>query len=271
MLRHTPTPFLCVTRGIRLWTCLCKDYYQVLGLPRTCTAKDIRSKYVELCKLYHPDTVTSGDVAEQDSKKKKFQEVQEAYNTLSKETDRRSYDDFGVGSTDRDPAYEWARRQHRPHEAARDPYARAYEYHKRRRQNENNDTGGWSWGEYWKEDFYEKEKTDEYYRKRRQHFEQQKEEWARFARQRARHQDSTLENASIVITCLCFIISGIFIRLMLQMTHTSYEQEFDDERARILAMSERRRRMMANPYNMSNVDDRQSLERAQADFAHRFR
>ena len=74
---------LLIQRSMSGTACLrSKDYYAVLQLDRGCTAKEIRSRYMELCKRYHPDTVTSGNAKEVEEKKKKFQAVQEAYNVL---------------------------------------------------------------------------------------------------------------------------------------------------------------------------------------------
>lgn len=50
------------------------DYYEVLGLSRNCSAKDIKKSYFELAKKYHPDTNKNDPNAV-----KKFQEVSEAY------------------------------------------------------------------------------------------------------------------------------------------------------------------------------------------------
>ena len=32
-----------------------KDYYQILGVPRTATEKEIRTAYRKLARQYHPD------------------------------------------------------------------------------------------------------------------------------------------------------------------------------------------------------------------------
>lgn len=51
-----------------------KDFYNILGVPRNSSQKEIKKAYYELAKKFHPDT-NKGDP----SAKKKFQEVSEAY------------------------------------------------------------------------------------------------------------------------------------------------------------------------------------------------
>lgn len=68
-----------------------KDYYKILGVDKSSSAKDIKKAYYELAKKYHPDT-NKGDPSAQ----KKFQEVSEAYEVLSDESKRRQYDQFGT-------------------------------------------------------------------------------------------------------------------------------------------------------------------------------
>lgn len=50
-----------------------KDYYEMLGVSRNASAKDIKKSYFQLAKKYHPDTNKDPDAV------KKFQEVSEAY------------------------------------------------------------------------------------------------------------------------------------------------------------------------------------------------
>lgn len=67
-----------------------KDYYKILGLPKTATEKEIKAAYRSLARKYHPD-VNSGDKGAEE----KFKDVGEAYDVLS-DTDKRSkYDQFG--------------------------------------------------------------------------------------------------------------------------------------------------------------------------------
>jgi molecular chaperone DnaJ len=61
-----------------------KDYYFILGVPRTATARDILRAYRELAKLYHPDRVGAQGTAS-------FQDVVEAYEVLSDPERRRHY------------------------------------------------------------------------------------------------------------------------------------------------------------------------------------
>ena len=67
----------------------CRDYYQVLGVPRDADAKAIKGAFRRLARRYHPDTSTDPD-AEQ-----RFREVAEAYGVLSDPARRASYDAEG--------------------------------------------------------------------------------------------------------------------------------------------------------------------------------
>ncbi|XP_046854087.1 dnaJ homolog subfamily A member 3, mitochondrial-like isoform X2 [Xenia sp. Carnegie-2017] len=66
-----------------------KDFYKILGISRSASAKEIKKAYFDLAKKYHPDTNKSASAAE------KFQEISEAYEVLSDENKRRTYDNYG--------------------------------------------------------------------------------------------------------------------------------------------------------------------------------
>jgi len=67
-----------------------KDYYEILGVPRSATEKDLKSAYRKLARKYHPD-VNPGDK----SAEEKFKEVSAAFAVLSDPDKRAKYDRGG--------------------------------------------------------------------------------------------------------------------------------------------------------------------------------
>ncbi|NCV21735.1 MAG: J domain-containing protein, partial [Chloroflexi bacterium] len=67
-----------------------KDYYKVLGVPRTASERDIKSAYRKLARQYHPDVNPGNAQAEE-----RFKEIAEAHDVLSDPEKRRRFDQFG--------------------------------------------------------------------------------------------------------------------------------------------------------------------------------
>lgn len=66
------------------------DYYQILGISKTATEKDIKNAYRKLARKLHPDVNPNDQDAQ-----RKFQEINEANEVLSDPVKRKKYDQFG--------------------------------------------------------------------------------------------------------------------------------------------------------------------------------
>ena len=67
-----------------------KDFYEVLGVPRTATQKEIASAFRKLARKHHPDLNAGDKQAEA-----RFKELSEAHEVLSDTKKRGLYDEFG--------------------------------------------------------------------------------------------------------------------------------------------------------------------------------
>ena len=72
-----------------------RDYYEVLGIPKTATEAEIKKAFRTTAKKYHPDMHPGDKECEE-----KFKEAQEAYAVLSDPDKRHQYDQFGHAAFD---------------------------------------------------------------------------------------------------------------------------------------------------------------------------
>lgn len=79
-----------------------KDFYQVLGLDKECTATELRNAYKKLALRWHPDRCSpSGNSEFVEEAKQNFQAIQQAYSVLS-DTNKRFLYDVGAYDSDDD-------------------------------------------------------------------------------------------------------------------------------------------------------------------------
>ncbi len=70
---------------------MAEDFYKTLGVSKNATQEEIQKAYLKLARKYHPDLNPN----DPDGAKKKFQELQTAFETLKDPEKRRQYDQFG--------------------------------------------------------------------------------------------------------------------------------------------------------------------------------
>lgn len=66
-----------------------RDYYEILGVSRSCDHGSLKKAYRKLARQYHPDINKGPDALQ------RFNEIQEAYDVLSDDKKRQLYDQFG--------------------------------------------------------------------------------------------------------------------------------------------------------------------------------
>jgi DnaJ-class molecular chaperone len=69
---------------------MAKDLYEVLGVKRDASEKDVRSAYRKLARKFHPDVNAGDKTAEA-----RFKEINSAYEILSDADKRKKYDKYG--------------------------------------------------------------------------------------------------------------------------------------------------------------------------------
>ena len=68
-----------------------KGYYELLGLEKNASEKDIKKSYKKLAMKHHPDRNPNN----KEEAEKKFKDISRAYSVLSDKTKRQQYDQFG--------------------------------------------------------------------------------------------------------------------------------------------------------------------------------
>ena len=68
-----------------------KDYYAVLGVPRTASQADVKKAFRKLARQHHPDAKPGDTAAE-----RRFKEINEANEVLSDLAKRKQYDELGA-------------------------------------------------------------------------------------------------------------------------------------------------------------------------------
>lgn len=74
-----------------------RDYYEILGVPKSATAADIKTAYRQSALKFHPDR------NKEPGAEAKFKEINEAYEVLSDANKRASYDQFGHAGPQQNP------------------------------------------------------------------------------------------------------------------------------------------------------------------------
>lgn len=84
-----------------------RDYYEILGVPRTASKDEIKKAYRKLAMKHHPD-MNKDKTKEAEEK---FKELSEAYEVLADDDKKKRYDQYGhegVQSTFRSGGFDWS-------------------------------------------------------------------------------------------------------------------------------------------------------------------
>ncbi|KAM0791174.1 hypothetical protein ACM66B_005658 [Microbotryomycetes sp. NB124-2] len=68
------------------------DHYQNLGVKRSASRREIKDKFYQLSKTYHPDAPSASNTGSPEERLARFQSISASYATLSDDSLRRQYD-----------------------------------------------------------------------------------------------------------------------------------------------------------------------------------
>jgi DnaJ-class molecular chaperone len=69
------------------------DWYEILGVDPEATKEDIKKKYRDLAKKYHPDKTGQEDSVQKEDLEKKMRDINEAWEVLRDEEKRKQFDE----------------------------------------------------------------------------------------------------------------------------------------------------------------------------------
>jgi DnaJ-class molecular chaperone len=77
----------CASHAVKMG----KDFYEILGIGKDADQNAIKKAYRKLAVKWHPDK----NIGNEEMAETKFKQINEAYEILSDENNRRTYDQFG--------------------------------------------------------------------------------------------------------------------------------------------------------------------------------
>src|SRR5689334_16064488 len=104
-----------------------RDYYEILGVPRTASDAEIKKAFRKLAREHHPDVAKNKKQAEE-----KFKEINEAYEVLGDPAKRKKYDQLGPNwraGADFRPPEGWESFVSGRNYTARGPKGEDFEFH----------------------------------------------------------------------------------------------------------------------------------------------
>lgn len=119
------------------------NYYEILGVSPSATSEEIKKSFRNLALKYHPDKNRNSEESKQ-----KFMKIVEAYEVLSDEQARKSYDDVNNdgGLRRSTTATTFSKRRPSPRWTPPADFSRVYSYEEiKRRYRSSSNVGGGMW------------------------------------------------------------------------------------------------------------------------------